>query len=129
MFNRAPWLSLTPEPERELPAAVATLALGGAAPERAVRLEQARVEELVLRGSERRWLAYMRDVRVLIERAATSEDPEVQRARRRAAAVLSNHHNLLLGLPGSAARRTARERVILAELASQIPFNRSPEDS
>jgi hypothetical protein len=129
MFSRAPWLSLTPEPERELPAAVATLAHGGAAPEHAVFVEQAKVEQLVLRGSERRWLAYMRDVRVLIERAAASDDPEVQRARRRAAAVLSNHHNLLLGLPGRAGQRTARERVILAELASRIPLNRTPEDS
>jgi hypothetical protein len=114
---------------RELPVAVATLAHGGAASERAVCVEQARVEQLVLRGSERRWLAYMKDVCVLIEGTAASDDPDVQLARRRAAAVLSNHHNLLLGLPGSAARRTARERVILAELSSRIPFNRPPEDS
>jgi hypothetical protein len=129
MFNRVSWLSLTPEPERELPAAVATLVHGGRPSRASVAAEELKVERLVLRGSERRWLAYLRDVRELIERAAVSDDAEVQRARRLAAAVLSNHHNLLLGLPGGAARRTARERVILAELASRIPFNRTSEES
>jgi hypothetical protein len=129
MFNRMSWLSLTPEPERELPAAVATLALGGHPPRARVAAEELRVEQLVLRGSERRWLAYLREVIELVQGTALSDNPDVQSARRRAAAVLSNHHNLLLGLPGDAARRTARERVILAELAACIPLNRTSEEA
>jgi hypothetical protein len=58
MVKRASWLSVTPEPERELPAAVATLALGHAASAQAIGAERSRIERLVLRGSERRWLAY-----------------------------------------------------------------------
>jgi hypothetical protein len=128
MFNDVSWLSLTPEPERELPAAVATLAHGGPPPRMSISAEELKVERLVLRGSERRWFAYLRDVRELIQRTGASDDPEVQRARRRAAAVLSNHHNLLLGLPGDAARRTARERVILAELTAHISRNPTFEE-
>ena len=123
MTNRVSWLSLTPEPERELPVAVATLAHGARPPQEHVAAARARIEGLVLRGSERRWLAYLREVRALVQLAARSEDDEVQRARSTAAAVLANHHNLLLGLPGGAARRTARERVILRELALNFPLN------
>jgi hypothetical protein len=38
-----------------------------------------------------------------------SEDPDVAAARIRAIAVIANHHNLLLGLPGDAARITATD--------------------
>jgi hypothetical protein len=117
MVKRASWLSLTPEPERELPEAVATLAHGDPSPE-TVERERARVERLVLAGSQRQWLAYLREVVQLIERAAGDPDPTVGRARARAAAVISNHHNLLLALPGRAAERTAGDRARLAATAS-----------
>jgi hypothetical protein len=98
MVKRVSWLSITPEPERELPAAVATLAAGRHADPGAVAAEQARIERLILHGSQRRWLAYLHDVVDLIATEEGSEDPEVAAARRRATKVIANHHNLLLGL-------------------------------
>jgi hypothetical protein len=131
MFRRVAWLSLTPEPERVLPAAIATLATGSRPTCECVRSERARIEGLILNGSERDWLAYLEEARRLIERsaAASDENDAVADAQARATAVIANHHNLLLGLPGDAARRTARERVILAELAGRIPINRTSKDS
>jgi hypothetical protein len=114
MVKRASWLSFTPEPERELPEAVATLACGGVPSVDAVARERQRVERLVLHGSEREWLAYLRGVVELIDRSADSDDRSVSRARTRATAVISNHHNLLLALPGRAAGKTAADRMRLA---------------
>ena len=124
MVKRASWLSVTPEPERELPMAVATLVHGGTPPPSAIASEQARIERLVLRGNERAWLDYLHGVLELIERdggAGGGEDDEVARARARAAAVIANHHNLLLGLPGRGAQRTATDRARLAALADKTP--------
>jgi hypothetical protein len=115
MVKRASWLSITPEPERELPAAVATLAAGQRADCAAVTAERARIERLVLHRGQRRWLRYLHDVVELIERRTQSADPEIQRARLRARRVIANHHNLLLGLPGRGARLTAGDRARLAE--------------
>jgi hypothetical protein len=125
MGKRATWLSVTPEPERELPEAVATLAVGArphvdATPSereswvRAVAAERDRIERLVLRGTQRQWLAYLHGVVERIEGAADSEDPDVARARERAAAVISNHHHLLLAMPGRGADRSAADRERLA---------------
>ncbi len=114
MVKRASWLSVTPEPERELPQAVATLAAGRRAPTAAVDRERARIERLVMRGGQRRWLAYLHEVVDLIDATAPAGDPEVVRARARAAAVISNHHNLLLALPGPGAALTAGDRARLA---------------
>ncbi|MHB1569303.1 MAG: hypothetical protein ACYC0H_08870 [Solirubrobacteraceae bacterium] len=119
MVKRDTWLSVTPEPERELPAAVATLTRGRFAADREVQAERATIERLILTGSRRRWLRYLHGVVELIEQNAGSEDPDVQRARQRALAVISNHHNLLLGLPGSGARDTASERERLNDLIRQ----------
>jgi hypothetical protein len=116
MVKRAAWLSITPEPERELPAAVATLARGrqAAAPE--VDAERARVQRLVLRGGQRRWLAYLhRAVDLICERRGAS-DADVRAAWGRARTVIINHHNLLLGLPGPGGRLTAGDRARLAAL-------------
>jgi hypothetical protein len=110
MIKRAIWLSVTPEPERELPEAVATLSEGHRAAPEAVARERARIERLVLHGRQRDWLAYLHGVVELIDRRAGAGDPEVARARDRATAVISNHHNLLLALPGGAAARTAEDR-------------------
>ncbi len=113
MVKRAAWLSITPEPERELPEAVATLAAGGRPEPAAVDAERRRIERLVLHGSQRRWLAYLHEVVGLIELGAASGDRDVTAARRRAAAVVANHHNLLLALPGPGARLTTTDRARL----------------
>jgi hypothetical protein len=98
MVKRASWLSITPEPERELPEAVATLAAGHRVGADAVAAEEARIERLILHGGRRRWLAYLHDVVDLIAAGNGSDDPDVAAARERAAKVIANHHNLLLGL-------------------------------
>ena len=116
MVKRATWLSVTPEPERELPEVVATLAAGRRPSDQAVAEERARIERLVLRGTQRRWLRYLHGVVDLIERHSASDDPDVQRARSRAVAVVANHHNLLLALPGAGARLSAGDRARLQEL-------------
>jgi hypothetical protein len=116
MVKSAPWLSVTPEPERELPAAVATLLCGGHPSEEAVAKETALVERLVLRGNERRWDSYLHRVVELIETRAGSADSDVARARDVAITVIANHHNLLLALPGRGARRTETDRRRLAQL-------------
>jgi hypothetical protein len=120
MVKRAPWLSVTPEPERELPDAVATLRSGAAATPAAIAKEAARIEALVLRGSERRWDSYLHDVVSLIDARGGDADPDVARAREVAIAVISNHHNLLLALPGRGARRTESDRRRLSELLATI---------
>jgi len=116
MVKRAPWLSVTPEPERELPAAVATLICGRRASDQAIAEEARRIEQLVLRGSERRWDDYLHRAVELIDQRAGDPDPEVTQARDVAIAVISNHHNLLLALPGRGARRTDTDRRRLSEL-------------
>jgi hypothetical protein len=119
MVKRATWLSITPEPERELPAAVATLAAGRRAEAAAVAAERARIERIVMRRGQRRWLQYLHHVVELIERRTQSADPEVQRAGRHARRVIANHHNLLLGLHEFGSRpprRTAGDRARLEEL-------------
>lgn len=107
MGRRDAWLSLTPEPERELPAALAVLADGD------VERERRRVERLVLRGGNGAWLRYLRSALELAEGGADSPDPAVARARSTVVDVVRNHHMLLLGLPGRAAERTAGERARL----------------
>jgi hypothetical protein len=109
MVKRASWLSITPEPERELPEAVATLAAGRRPGPEAVAAEQARIERLILRGTQRRWLAYLHEVVDLIAAGEASDDPHVTAACHRATTVIANHHNLLLGLPGPGANLTAND--------------------
>jgi hypothetical protein len=117
VVKRGAWLSVTPEPERELPLAVATLR-AGARPDRSdVGAEQVRIEHLLLHGTERRWLAYLHDVAELIDTCETAADPDVRRQRAQAIAVLSNHHNLLLGLPGRGALWTQSDRARLNQAA------------
>jgi hypothetical protein len=119
MVKRASWLSVTPEPERELPEAVAALRQGRRPPPDAVTAERERIERLVLRGSQREWLAYLHDVVELLERPVNG-DEQLARARKTATIVLANHHNLLLGLPGRAAERTALDRARLSKLADDL---------
>jgi len=120
VVKRASWLSVTPEPERALPEAVTTLRCGAPAPAAAVAEESARIEALVLRGSERRWDGYLHEVVSLIDQRAGDTDPDVTRAREVAIAVISNHHNLLLARPGRGAQRTESDRRRLSELLATI---------
>ncbi len=116
MVKRASWLSVTPEPERELPAAVATLVRGAPASEDAIAGEAARIERLVLRGTRRGWNHYLHRVVELIEERRDDSDPAVVRARTLATRVIANHHNLLLALPGRGAQQTEADRRRLAQL-------------
>jgi hypothetical protein len=124
MVKRASWLSVTPEPERELPAAVATLASGARASEVAVADEAANIERLVLHGSQRSWNRYLHRVVGLIERRAQDSDPDVAQARTLAARVIANHHNLLLALPGRGAQQTEADRRRLAQLLATTSEDR-----
>ena len=126
MVKGASWLSITPEPERELPAAVATLARGTAAAPAEVAAETARIERLILHGSQRQWLRYLHRVLELIEQRDRDRDPEVRRARALATAVISNHHNLLLALPGRGAQISAADRATLAQLTNDNHEVRGP---
>jgi hypothetical protein len=117
-WGRRSWLSLTPEPERELPRLVATIRSGRRPPPEVVAAEEIRVSRLVLRRGEAAWLRYLHRVVELLD-SDLSADPAVAGARARAIEVLANHHNLLLGLPGRAARRTAEDRVRLEALAAR----------
>jgi len=124
MATRRAWLSITPEPERELPAAVAVLTAGHGVGEDAVQRERLRLQAIVLRRGLRRWLRYLRGVLELIELRTGDRDPDVAQARARARVVLTNHHNLLLGLPGEGAALTTHDRARLAELGD--PEERRP---
>jgi hypothetical protein len=116
--NRGAWLSLTPEPERELPRLVATLRWGHRPPPDVVTAEETRVNRLVLHGSKATWLRYLHRAVELLDTEPPA-DPTIASARARAIEVLANHHNLLLGLPGHAARRTAGDRARLEALAAR----------
>ena len=91
---RHAWLSITPEPERELPAAIAELRDGGPPSQGSVAAEEARVERLVTRGSRRAWAAYLTEALDLARAAPPCP------ARDLVLDVIDNHENLKLGLPG-----------------------------
>jgi hypothetical protein len=92
---RHTWLSITPEPELELPEALATLRAGGAPSAAQVALERARAERLVTRGSRRAWRRYLAEALAL---ASSSEGPEVAEARAVVEDVVHNHNQLELAL-------------------------------
>ena len=100
--TRHAWLSITPEPERELPAAIATLRAGGVPTDSAIELERRRAERLVTHGNRRSWTAYLADAAALAQAAAAAEG-EVGEARSLVVDVIDNHDNLRLGLPGGLA--------------------------
>lgn len=92
--RRLLWLALTPEPERELPAAVARLRR-----RRDPEAERRRIERLVLRGTQRAWLRYLSEVAAEVSAAAADPDADVPAALT-AAEVVLEHHRMLIGLPG-----------------------------
>ena len=106
------WLALTPEPERELPAAIAVLRARGAVPD--VARESARAEALVLRGSEPSYLAWLREAAELAAARADCDDPAVAHAAGVVRDVVRNQAGLLLGLPGGGRRRDAARRALEA---------------
>lgn len=125
---QAQWLSVTPEPERELPWCLAALRAGHSPGPPAVAAERERLENLVLRGTERRWLAYLAEAVDLLSAEGRSADPAVARARAIAVDVIRNHHALLLGLAGDAAERTAAERARLEAAAATLRTETSTQN-
>jgi len=89
------WLSITPEPERELPRAIATLRAGGPPDAALVERETTRAEAIVLRGTRRAWRRYLAEARAL---AAGADDPALAEARNLVEDVVTNHDNLELAL-------------------------------
>jgi hypothetical protein len=106
------WLGLTPEPERELPAAVAALRApaAGRPSSASVAAERKRVERLVLRGTQHSWLRYLGEVTNLVVRAAAGSATGDPRPALLAGEVVLDHHRMLIGLPGPAYARTATQR-------------------
>lgn len=107
---REEWLSITPEPERDLPAAIAALRAGRSPTSSQIEAERVRAERLVLRGSRRRWRQWLHEARDLAE-AAPEEDPRVAAAKEIVLDVTSNHDALELGLPGRRPRDRGEERL------------------
>ena len=114
--RRDAWLSLTPEPESDLPRALATLRAGGPPSAEAIEAERARAERLVLAGSRRRWLAWLREGLLAADQAAPR--PEVAEAREVVLDVIANHHALVRGLPGDSERAIATDQALLERLAN-----------
>jgi hypothetical protein len=92
---RHTWLSITPEPELELPEALATLRAGGHPSAALVELERNRVERLVMRGTRRAWRRYLAEALAL---AAGSEELALAEARAVVEDVVHNHNQLELAL-------------------------------
>ena len=82
----------------------------------------------MLHGRQRGWLAYLHDVVGLIDAGAATTIPDLARARARATAVMANHHNLLLALPGRGAERTAADRARLAGAAEDLTHEHEGAD-
>jgi MoxR-like ATPase len=93
---RHAWLSITPEPEQELPRALATLRAGRSPDARLVESERARAEALVLRGSRRAWQRYLAEASALA--ATAGDDDAVAEARDIVEDVVHNHDQLELAL-------------------------------
>uniref|UniRef100_A0AAU2JI99 TetR family transcriptional regulator n=1 Tax=Streptomyces sp. NBC_00049 TaxID=2903617 RepID=A0AAU2JI99_9ACTN len=118
--RRLDWLGLTPEPERELPAAVAALRASSHRPPGATAAspalaaaERRRVERLVLRGSRHGWLRYLAEVTELVTAVAAGREPGDRAAALLAGEVVLDHHRMLIGLPGTGYDRTAGDRTAL----------------
>ncbi|NUT27897.1 MAG: hypothetical protein HOV84_18575 [Streptomyces sp.] len=120
------WLGLTPEPEQELPAAVAALRSppAGRPPSAAVAAERHRVERLVLRGTQRGWLRYLGEVTELVVRAAGSRSADPGAALL-AGEVVLDHHRMLIGLPGAGYDRTATQRRDLERALERLRARRT----
>ncbi|WP_327266518.1 hypothetical protein OG444_38495 [Streptomyces sp. NBC_01232] len=116
--RRLDWLGLTPEPERELPMAVAALRASshgapGGRQEELAATERRRVERLILRGGRHSWLRYLAEVTDLVTGVAAGSRAGDPAAALLAAEVVLDHHHMLIGLPGPGYGRTAQDRTAL----------------
>ncbi|MFB7252679.1 hypothetical protein [Streptomyces nojiriensis] len=117
--RRLDWLGLTPEPERELPTAVAALrassrgASAGPPPDDLAAEERRRVERLILRGGRHSWLRYLAEVTDLVTGVAAGSRAGDRAAALLAGEVVLEHHRMLIGLPGPGYGRTAQDRTAL----------------
>lgn len=93
---RRAWLSITPEPEQELPRALATLRAGGPPMPGQVEAERVRAEALVLRGSRRAWRRYLAEAEALAR--STPAGGAVAEARAVVEDVVHNHDQLELAI-------------------------------
>ncbi|MFI9649246.1 hypothetical protein ACIHAA_23480 [Streptomyces sp. NPDC052040] len=125
------WLGLTPEPEQELPAAVAALRAPAARrpPAALVAAERQRVERLVLRGTQRSWLRYLGEVTGLVVDAAAGPATADPRPALLAAEVVLDHHRMLIGLPGAGYARTAAQRRDLEHALTRLTARHRPAAS
>ncbi|MER6070043.1 hypothetical protein ABT187_14610 [Streptomyces sp. NPDC001817] len=125
------WLGLTPEPEQELPAAVAALRAptAGPPPSALITAERRRVERLVLRGTQRGWLRYLREVTDLVVEAADRPSSADAEAALLAGQVVLDHHRMLIGLSGPAYARTATQRRDLKRALAHLGARRAPAPS
>lgn len=102
------WLSLTPEPERNLPELLALLG-------QSRHVEEHRMSRIVLRGTSRRWLRYLsRATSIALEVADGTRDGDPELALAVVEVVLE-HDRMLIGLPGRAYHRTEDRRRRLRE--------------
>lgn len=92
------WLSLTPEPERELPVAIATLRAGGCPTAAQVAAERQHANRLIKRGSRRAWARWLSEARGLARSSASGGDPRLAAAAELTASVIDNHDALALGI-------------------------------
>ncbi|MFJ2750510.1 hypothetical protein [Streptomyces sp. NPDC087297] len=116
--RRLDWLGLTPEPERELPTAVAALRASSRSapagpPQDLAATERRRVEHLILRGSRHSWLRYLAEVTDLVTGVAAGSRAGDPAAALLAGEVVLDHHRMLIGLPGPGYGHTARDRAAL----------------
>lgn len=125
------WLGLTPEPERELPAAVAVLRRGAATHPGSRRpagawvcAERRRIESLVVRGTERGWLRYLAEVTALVRDVRADAPDATVSAALRAAETVLDHHRMLIGVPGAAYQRAAAHRAELADAVARLRARR-----
>ncbi|MFD5618901.1 hypothetical protein [Streptomyces yangpuensis] len=149
--RRLDWLGLTPEPERELPVAVAALRASGdrtaetpvpgtrthgtrtpgtrtpgtRTTEELAAAERRRVERLVLRGSRHSWLRYLAEITDLVTSVAAGTRTGDPAAALLAGEVVLDHHRMLIGLPGPGYGRTAADRTAL-ESAVRALRTRTP---
>lgn len=107
--QRLCWLGLTPEPERDLPLALAVLRAGGTPEPAALLRQRQHAERVVLRGKDKTWLAYIQAAADHVP-AQPPRDPVLRDAAVVVAEVVLNHHRLLAGMPGQAYDTVAPER-------------------
>lgn len=101
--DRDSWLSITPEPEGELPEALAILRAGGMPDAAGVEAERRRAERLITRARRRAYQRWLADARELATGDRPS-DPTTEAAARLTMDVLDNRDALELGITSRGGR-------------------------